>query len=746
MDGSNALHTTTHTRDSSGDLTSSNINDGRPRTVNFTNDVSGQVIDRTEVSPAASEPREIRYRFGGREMGMSGNNGDVAQMDYAQAAADRTITPDAGANGAFRHGSTSDDRVADFNNSFDPINSYAQGSRAGTYMARGGETFSALAASLYGDSALWYKLAQANPAIASPDVALSAGQTVRLPANVMRNSFNASTFAPYDPGEAIGDLSPTTPEPPKEGGQNCGVVGSLLLVVVAVAVTAITKNFNLGAKIFAKGIATGSTAAKTAAAVVTGASAGAAGSVASQGVGVATGIQDKFNWKAVGLAAIGGGVGASGFGNAAAGQTGIESAFLSNAVSGAASNVLTQGLGVATGLQESFSWAGVAAASVGAGVGGRVGSRLGATPLSGVGADLSLRNISANFGQSSASALANAATRSALDGSNFGDNITAAIPDVIGQVLGDAVGGKIAQIAQNYRLTIEDRPPEVLAKVLTTENGRLEFTDEFKADSLAALSTGLTALDFGIRRFFLGEEGAMQGLNGEILLGRDELLFNEAGLFGSVSGTVDGFSEAVLPGFLNAGIESLNLLLDAATYTSANAALLAVDIPTFEISGRDGQLGALFGATAFNAFTFGVPGSEFSAGRTALTARPLYSLDNVAQMGADYRFLDVPVNLGVVYERIDVTGQLGPYGGQSKNLARFLDRQGEHALAHPNSIFDFKIVDRALPGLQLDIAEHRFIQSITGGVRASRSDLVSNKIDPVGYARRKENSIPHPNN
>ncbi len=419
---SNTPHTTTHTRDSSGDLTSSNINDGRPRTVTFTNDVSGQVIDRTEVSPAAYEPSEIRYRFGGREMGMSGNNGDVAQMDYAQAAADRTITPDAGANGAFRHGSTSDDRVADFNNSFDPINSYAQGSRAGTYMARGGETLSALAASLYGDRALWYKLAQANPGVGSPDVALSAGQTVRLPANVMRSSFNASTFAPYDPGEAIGDLSPTTPEPPKEGGQNCGVVGQILLVAIAVAVTVVTKNFALGAKIFKAG--------STAAAVVTGASAGAAGSIASQGVGVATGIQDKFNWKAVGLAAIGGGVGASGFGNAAAGQTGIKSAFLSNVASGAASNVLTQGLGVATGLQKSFSWSGVAAAGVGAGIGGAVRGRFGGS-------------FEGQIGTSSASALANAATRSALDGSNFGDNIVAAIPDVIGQALGNAVGGAV---------------------------------------------------------------------------------------------------------------------------------------------------------------------------------------------------------------------------------------------------------------------------------------------------------------
>lgn len=88
--------------------------------------------------------------------------------------------------------------------------------------------------------------------------------------------------------------------------------------------------------------------------------------------------------------------------------------------------------------------------------------------------------------------------------------------------------------------------------------------------------------------------------------------------------------EAVLPGFLNAGIESLNLLLDAATYTSANAALLAVDIPIFEISGRDGQLGALFGATAFEALTFGIPGSELGTARYA--TRPVKPLNNIREL------------------------------------------------------------------------------------------------------------------
>ena len=44
------------------------------------------------------------------------------------------------------------------------------------------------------------------------------------------------------------------------------------------------------------------------------------------------------------------------------------------------------------------------------------------------------------LGRSAADAIANAATRSAVDGSNFGDNIRAAIPDVIGNALGSVAG------------------------------------------------------------------------------------------------------------------------------------------------------------------------------------------------------------------------------------------------------------------------------------------------------------------
>ena len=51
--------------------------------------------------------------------------------------------------------------------------------------------------------------------------------------------------------------------------------------------------------------------------------------------------------------------------------------------------------------------------------------------------------IAGQLAASTASTLANAATRSALDGSSFGDNITAAIPDIIGQALGNAIVGQI---------------------------------------------------------------------------------------------------------------------------------------------------------------------------------------------------------------------------------------------------------------------------------------------------------------
>ena len=120
-------------------------------------------------------------------------------------------------------------------------------------------------------------------------------QPITIPAGVMKSHHNASTFKPFDPSETLGDISPTTPQPQKAAakrGGKCGVFGQILLVVIAVAVTAITYG------------ALGGAALTGLSAIGAGAVAGAAGSIVSQAVGVATGIQDKFSWKGVALAAI----------------------------------------------------------------------------------------------------------------------------------------------------------------------------------------------------------------------------------------------------------------------------------------------------------------------------------------------------------------------------------------------------------------------------------------------------------
>jgi hypothetical protein len=246
----------------------------------------------------------------------------------------------------------------------------------------------------------------------------------------MKSTHNAQTFQPYDPVETLGNTSPTAPKPQK--GNNCGVLGAVIMVVIAVVVTIYgqEKSAPFWKIAFAKmGM---SAAISTATPIAAGATGAAAGSIVSQGVGVATGIQEKFSWNAVALAAIGGGI-SGGLGAARVGGAGA----FGGALRGVISNAATQGIGVATGMQKDFSWAGVAAAGVS-------GAVIGHFHLPSIMQDASIGNVAANAGVSAAAALASAATRSLIDGSDFGDNVMAALPDVIGQTIGSAIAGRIA--------------------------------------------------------------------------------------------------------------------------------------------------------------------------------------------------------------------------------------------------------------------------------------------------------------
>ena len=96
---------------------------------------------------------------------------------------------------------------------------------------------------------------------------------------------------------------------------------------------------------------------------------------------MAAGLQESFSWKGVALGAVGAaggaGIGAAASGNGVlAGSLGGPglTATVGRAVLG---NVITQGVGVVTGLQKKFDWRGVAASAVSSGVGWGVGELIG---------------------------------------------------------------------------------------------------------------------------------------------------------------------------------------------------------------------------------------------------------------------------------------------------------------------------------------------------------------------------------
>ena len=187
------------------------------------------------------------------------------------------------------------------------------------------------------------------------------------------------------------------------------MIGQIFLAIIAIAVTVMLPGGG----------------------IIGGAINGAIGSIVSQTVGVATGIQEKFSWKSVALAFISVGVGGG-----VSQVMGPAQSMAGAALRGAASSAVSQGIGVALGLQDKFSWAAVAAAGVGAGIGHAVGGTQFAKSLT------AKSEIAGDLYVGMADAMGQAATLSLIQGSDFGDNLIASLPSVLGGAIGRQIGGR----------------------------------------------------------------------------------------------------------------------------------------------------------------------------------------------------------------------------------------------------------------------------------------------------------------
>lgn len=281
--------------------------------------------------------------------------------------------------------------VVDFDFGYAKVSANYPSPSPGAYTVRSGDTLQSIAQGAYGDSSLWYRIAEANGLASSSD--LKVGQTLNIPNRVSTIHNNSTTFKPYDPSEIEGDKTPSlaTPKPKKKSW-----FSQLLMIVIVIIVTIYTAGAlaaagALGSNAMAAATLAGATTgggigatmaagmsvmggiAGAGAAVAAGAIGGAVGSLAGQVAGIAMGVQDSIDWKGVALSAISGGV--SG-GLAGAGV--FAGAGAANAAARAAlSSSITQGISVAVGLQPKFSWTQVAASAAGAGVGYAVGGALG---------------------------------------------------------------------------------------------------------------------------------------------------------------------------------------------------------------------------------------------------------------------------------------------------------------------------------------------------------------------------------
>ena len=188
--------------------------------------------------------------------------------------------------------------IGDSGINISPIDTeYLAGDNPTNYTIAGNETLYQIAKNIYGDSSLWYVIADANGLQMGPMDQFSAsdtGRALRIPAKDLPLKNNATTFNAYNPGEIIGDLTPElqVPPPPPPPKKPC-FVEQLVVIVVAVAVTAWTG-----------GAAAGLLGSGFWATVAGAAIGGFVGSVASQAVAVEFGLQDSIDFKAARSAAL----------------------------------------------------------------------------------------------------------------------------------------------------------------------------------------------------------------------------------------------------------------------------------------------------------------------------------------------------------------------------------------------------------------------------------------------------------
>jgi YD repeat-containing protein len=181
--------------------------------------------------------------------------------------------------------------------------SLGAGQNSSSYIVQSGDSFASIAKKVWGDSSLWFLIADANGL--SGDSSLQAGQTLIVPARTAGLHNNTGTSKSYNPADILGDTSPTFAQP-QGADDGCGTFGMVVMIAVAAVATIYTAGlFTSTATEFGAILADGASALGGGLGFGQAFIAGATGSIASQAVGMAMGNVKEFSWSQVAVAGIG---------------------------------------------------------------------------------------------------------------------------------------------------------------------------------------------------------------------------------------------------------------------------------------------------------------------------------------------------------------------------------------------------------------------------------------------------------
>lgn len=491
--------------------------------------------------------------------------------------------------------------VPEITDTLKPISPDYPARTSSSYIISQGDTLKSIAQLVWGDSAMWYLIADANAI--DPGSNLVPGTTLRIP-NIVGSTHNdATTFKPYSADEIIGDTTPTPlppPPPPKPKKKKSSGLATVVMVVVAVVATVLTAGAAAPvAAAVASSTAVGSLAL-TGAAVLSGAAGwaglgaavlgGVVGSAASQLAGRAMGVVDDFSWKQVALGGLTAGI-SSGFGTLA--QAGTLGSWASTAAEAMKSGG-TYGTGYAAlgtfnyansqiasrvvGLDNSFSWRNVAASAVGAAVAGYVGGNGPGVVSSTV------------RGQVSAYASA------VLKDKWFGG----AQPD-FGQVAADAFGNTLGDYMLHQIQRSTDSIEQLTASLADNQFQRIldsgQYPDTLTSDDLKYLSRRARAnggvLESGLYESVFGEKSGIRPWFSASVNSDTDLLSTNDQLKDSGFLPLD-LANAAGASVYNIGAKGLNALWAGANVTPI--AWAAISNRSFEQASTDLMvLGAQFG-------------------------------------------------------------------------------------------------------------------------------------------------------